>query len=140
MSNIDLAIIGFGRIGRIHAANILAEEDISLKMIVDPLLDVDERLVNKGIKQSKNIDDILDFENIDGVIICSPSNYHVDQIKQVSQNNISIGYSLQIRSLPIGTRSSHNGCLPKSKTSFLGFVVSRLNNTPSFPIFFLIAE
>ena len=43
MSNIDLAIIGFGRIGRIHAANILAEEDISLKMIVDPLLDVDER-------------------------------------------------------------------------------------------------
>ena len=86
MSNVDLAIIGFGRIGKIHAANILAAEDISLKMIVDPLLDVDERLVNKGIKQSKNIVDLLNLKNIDGVIICSPSNYHVDQIKQVSQN------------------------------------------------------
>ena len=86
MSNIDLAIIGFGRIGRIHAANIMAAEDISLKMIVDPLLDVNERLAEQGVKQSKNIDDILDFENIDGVIICSPSNYHVNQIKQVSQN------------------------------------------------------
>ena len=85
MSNIDLAIIGFGRIGRIHAANILAEEDISLKMIVDPLLDVDERLVNKGIKQSKNIVDLLNLKNIDGVIICSPSNYHVYQIKQISK-------------------------------------------------------
>ena len=64
MSNIDLAIIGFGRIGRIHAANIMAAEDISLKMIVDPYLDVNKSLAVQGVKQSKNIDDILDFENI----------------------------------------------------------------------------
>ena len=87
MSNIDLAIIGFGRIGRIHAANIMAAEDISLKMIVDPFLDVDKRLAKQGVKQSKNIADLLNLKNIDGVIICSPSNYHVDQIKQVSQMN-----------------------------------------------------
>ena len=109
MSNIDLAIIGFGRIGRIHAANILAEEDISLKMIVDPLLDVDERLANKGVKQSKNIADLLNLKNIDGVIICSPSNYHVDQIKQVSQNiknifcekplGLSINEIMEVKSL-----------------------------------------
>ena len=86
MSNVDLAIIGFGRIGRIHAANILAAEDISLKMIVDPLLDADEKLAEQGVKQSKNIADLLDLQNIDGVIICSPSNYHIDQIKQISQN------------------------------------------------------
>jgi len=85
MSNIDLAIIGFGRIGRIHAANIMAAEDTSLKMIVDPLLDVDERLAKQGVKQSKNIAELLDLQNIDGVIICSPSNYHVDQIKQISK-------------------------------------------------------
>ena len=86
MSNVDLAIIGFCRIGRIHAANILAAEDISLKMIVDPLLDADEKLAEQGVKQSKNIADLLGLQNIDGVIICSPSNYHIDQIKQISQN------------------------------------------------------
>ena len=93
MSNINLAIIGFGRIGRIHAANILAAEDINLQMIVDPILDVDKILTNKGIRQSKDIGDLFDLRNIDGVIICSPSKYHVDQIKQISQKtkNIFVG-------------------------------------------------
>ena len=90
MSNIDLAIIGFGRIGRIHAANILAAEDINLQMIVDPILDVDKILTNKGIRQSKDIGDLFDLRNIDGVIICSPSKYHVDQIKQISQKTKNI--------------------------------------------------
>jgi myo-inositol 2-dehydrogenase/D-chiro-inositol 1-dehydrogenase len=90
MSNINLAIIGFGRIGRIHAANILAAEDINLQMIVDPILDVDKILTNKGIRQSKDIGDLFDLQNIDGVIICSPSKYHVDQIKQISQKTKNI--------------------------------------------------
>ena len=90
MSNINLAIIGFGRIGRIHAANILAAEDINLQMIVDPILDVDKILTDKGIRQSKDIGDLFDLRNIDGVIICSPSKYHVDQIKQISQKTKNI--------------------------------------------------
>ena len=90
MSNINLAIIGFGRIGRIHAANILAAEDINLQMIVDPILDVDKILTDKGIRQSKDIGDLFDLRNIDGVIICSPSNYHVDQIKQISKTTKNI--------------------------------------------------
>ena len=90
MSNINLAIIGFGRIGRVHAANILAAEDINLQMIVDPILDVDKILTDKGIRQSKDIGDLFDLRNIDGVIICSPSKYHVDQIKQISQKTKNI--------------------------------------------------
>ena len=90
MSNINLAIIGFGRIGRIHAANILAAEDINLQMIVDPILDVDKILTDKGIRQSKDIGDLFDLRNVDGVIICSPSKYHVDQIKQISQKTKNI--------------------------------------------------
>jgi myo-inositol 2-dehydrogenase/D-chiro-inositol 1-dehydrogenase len=90
MSNINLAIIGFGRIGRVHAANILAAEDINLQMIVDPILDVNKILTDKGIRQSKDIGDLFDLRNIDGVIICSPSKYHVDQIKQISQKTKNI--------------------------------------------------
>ena len=85
MSNVSLAIIGYGRIGRIHADNILANENTTLKMVVDPLLDVEETLVRRKVKQSKNIEDLLALQNIDGIIICSPSNYHVDQIKQISK-------------------------------------------------------
>ena len=90
MSNVSLAIIGYGRIGRIHANNILANENTTLKMVVDPLLDIEETLVRRKVKQSKNIDDLLALQNIDGIIICSPSNYHVDQIKQISKKTKNI--------------------------------------------------
>ena len=85
MSSVDLAIVGFGRIGRIHADNILSMQHANLKMIVDPILDSDEELKRRGIQQSKNIADLFSLQKIDGVIICSPSNYHVEQIKELSK-------------------------------------------------------
>ena len=39
MKSINLAIIGFGRIGKIHANNILAAENANLKIIIDPLIE-----------------------------------------------------------------------------------------------------
>ena len=85
MTSVDLAIVGFGRIGRIHADNILSMQHANLKMIVDPILDSDEGLKRRGIQQSKNIADLFSLQKIDGVIICSPSNYHVEQIKELSK-------------------------------------------------------
>ena len=85
MNSVSLAIVGFGRIGRIHADNILANDNMTLKMVVDPFLGLEEVLVKREVGQSKNIDDLLAHQNIDGVIICSPSNYHVNQIKQISK-------------------------------------------------------
>ena len=85
MNRVDLAIVGLGRIGRIHAENILSMQGANLKMIVDPILDIDEGLKRGGIQQSKNIADLFSLQKIDGVIICSPSNYHVEQIKELSK-------------------------------------------------------
>jgi len=90
MNNINLAIVGFGRIGKIHASNILASENINLKIIIDPILDINEKFTSIGISQSKEIDDLLNLDNIDGVIICSPSQYHIEQIKQISQKTKNI--------------------------------------------------
>ena len=75
MTSVDLAIVGFGRIGRIHADNILSMQQANLKMIVDPILNSDEELKRRGIQQSKNIADLFSIQKIDGVIICSPSKY-----------------------------------------------------------------
>ena len=83
MSSVDLAIVGFGRIGRIHADNILSMQQANLKMIVDPILDIDEGLKRRGIQQSKNIADLFSLQKIDGVIICSPYKYNLEQIKEI---------------------------------------------------------
>jgi len=90
MSKINLAIIGFGRIGKIHAANIISSKIANLKIIIDPLLSIENEIDNTGIKQSKNIEVLFDAKNIDGVVICSPSNHHVDQIKKISKKTKNI--------------------------------------------------
>ena len=84
MNKINLAILGLGRIGKIHAENIISLNECNLKIIIDPISDSDNNFTDLGIKQSKHFDDLLNENDIDGVIICSPSKYHVSQIKSLS--------------------------------------------------------
>ncbi|MAV33333.1 MAG: inositol 2-dehydrogenase [Gammaproteobacteria bacterium] len=85
MKKINLAILGLGRIGKIHAENIISLNECNLKIIIDPISDFDNNFTELGVKQSKHFDDLLNESDIDGVIICSPSKYHVSQIKSLSE-------------------------------------------------------
>ena len=85
MKKINLAILGLGRIGKIHAENIISLNECNLKIIIDPISDSDNNFNDLGVKQSKHFDDLLNESDIDGVIICSPSKYHVSQIKSLSE-------------------------------------------------------
>ena len=81
MRQIKLALIGYGRIGKIHADNILQMHGVELALVIDPLLDEDGQLFDSRTKTSKDIKVLTASREIDGVIICSPSIYHIDQIK-----------------------------------------------------------
>ena len=81
MRQIKLALIGYGRIGKIHANNILQMHGVELALVIDPLLDEDGQLFDSRTKTSKDIKVLTASREIDGVIICSPSIYHIDQIK-----------------------------------------------------------
>ena len=85
MNKINLAILGLGRIGKIHAENIISLNECNLKIIIDPISDSDNNFNDLGVKQSKHFDDLLNESDIDGVVICSPSKYHVSQIKSLSE-------------------------------------------------------
>ena len=85
MNKINLAILGLGRIGKIHAENVISLNECNLKIIIDPISDSDDNFTDLGVKQSKHFDDLLNESDIDGVIICSPSKYHVSQIKSLSE-------------------------------------------------------
>ena len=85
MNKINLAILGLGRIGKIHAENVISLNECNLKIIIDPISDSDNNFNDLGVKQSKHFDDLLNESDIDGVIICSPSKYHVSQIKSLSE-------------------------------------------------------
>jgi len=81
MNQIKLAVIGFGRIGKIHAENILHMQGVELALVIDPILDEDSHLFDSKTIISKDIEALTTLREIDGVIICSPSIYHIDQIK-----------------------------------------------------------
>ena len=85
MKAVNLAIVGFGRIGKIHAENIISSNYCNLKLIVDPFLDENEHYNQLGIKLSKKFEDLLITNDINGVVLCSPSKHHVEQIKKLSK-------------------------------------------------------
>ena len=77
---INLAIIGAGRIGKVHALTINNSKIANLVYIYDP----DEEIAKKFSVEFNcivsNIDNIKKDKQIDAVIICSPTNTHVELI------------------------------------------------------------
>lgn len=84
MNTVSLGVIGAGRIGKLHAENILKMPEASLKMITDPYMD-EAWAENHGLTVAPDIETILSDDEIKGVLILSPSNLHADQIMQAAK-------------------------------------------------------
>ena len=85
MKQINLGVIGCGRIGKMHVDNIInGFSTVKIKTIVDNHLDPQwayERNINNVCD---NIDAILQDDSIDAVFIAASSSAHVDLIKQAA--------------------------------------------------------
>ncbi len=86
MKPLKVGIIGAGRIGKIHAENLLTRvKGTKLKAVTDPFLD-EKWAMSKGIPVTGNDHRIiLDDSEINAVLICSPSPHHAEQIKDCAQ-------------------------------------------------------
>lgn len=89
MSKVVVGIIGAGRIGKLHAKNILLSEHYQLKAISDVdtnhLSDIDYLKAVPII--TENADDILNDPEIDAVFICSSTDTHIDFITKAARNH-----------------------------------------------------
>lgn len=74
----DIAIIGAGRIGRIHAVNASAHPAVRLKYIVDPVSLAAEELAMSTGAAVASFDEVLDDRSIAGVVIASSTNTHLE--------------------------------------------------------------
>lgn len=84
MKEIRIGMLGFGRIGRLHAANLSrAVPGAKLLAVADPYLN-DEGVAyaqTLGVSRcSKDEQDIFGADDIDAVFICSPTSTHPDFI------------------------------------------------------------
>ena len=79
---VNIALIGCGRIGQMHAANVAKHERTNLAMVFD----VDQKSARKvanryGCKLGDSVSKIFEAENIDGVIVASVTSTHADYIE-----------------------------------------------------------
>ncbi len=77
MRTITAGVLGAGRIGKIHANNLMAMPGVRLKAIADPYADF-KGWPGSGIATSANPEDVLNDPAIEAVVICSSTPTHAD--------------------------------------------------------------
>lgn len=86
MNRLTVAVIGAGRIGRLHAENIIKSSNMKLKMIADLNIDhLKGTVLEENISViSNNPDSVFEDAGIEAVLICSPTHTHVPFIKKAA--------------------------------------------------------
>jgi len=79
---LNIAVIGAGRIGAIHAANVAAHPGAKLTWVCDPVPGAAERLAHLGAQTSLDPAAAIAAPDVDAVVICSPTPTHVELILQ----------------------------------------------------------
>jgi myo-inositol 2-dehydrogenase / D-chiro-inositol 1-dehydrogenase len=79
-----VALIGGGRIGRIHAANAAAHPALSLKYVVDPVGDAAAMLAARHGATATTLESALGDPAVAGVIVASPTDQHLAHCQQAA--------------------------------------------------------
>ncbi|MFT4235880.1 MAG: inositol 2-dehydrogenase [Microbacterium sp.] len=83
MSALRFGLIGTGRIGRVHAANIAESADAELAVVADPFIDGATSIADRfGGTASSSADAVFAPGVVDAVLIASPTPTHVDLIER----------------------------------------------------------
>lgn len=86
-----LALFGSGRIGQVHARNLAADPSIELAMIADPFIDGAQALAEAtGSRAVQDPEEVFANTTLDGVIIGSPTNTHVDLMTRTAAKGLAV--------------------------------------------------
>jgi myo-inositol 2-dehydrogenase / D-chiro-inositol 1-dehydrogenase len=78
-------IIGAGRIGKIHGANVAARRDCKVTFVADADASAAEALAQATGAKVATIDESLGSKEVDAVAICSPTDTHADLIERAAR-------------------------------------------------------
>lgn len=84
MRQITLGAVGAGKIGKLHTENILRMPGVQLKVVADPYID-ENWAKGWGLATTTDPEVVFSDEDIDAVLIFSPSTMHSDQIIAAAQ-------------------------------------------------------
>ncbi len=82
---IKVALLGAGRIGKVHARAVSAAEGATLVAVADAFPEAAESLAAGYGASVRSIDEIAASEDVDAVVICTPTTTHADLIEQFAR-------------------------------------------------------
>jgi myo-inositol 2-dehydrogenase/D-chiro-inositol 1-dehydrogenase len=90
-SPLRIGLIGTGRIGQVHAANIAANDDAALAWTADVFADGARAVAERfGGRWTQDADELLAADDLDAVLIASPTPTHVDLIEKAVDRGIPV--------------------------------------------------
>ena len=82
---VNVAILGAGRIGQVHAHALNGNDQACLNAVFDPKRDAAASMARKYGAKFRELNDIATADDIDAVIICTPTDLHARQIEQFAR-------------------------------------------------------
>ncbi|HMQ57124.1 MAG TPA: inositol 2-dehydrogenase [Rhizobiaceae bacterium] len=79
------ALLGAGRIGKVHAKAVSGNADAKLVAVSDPVADAANAIAAQYGCAVRSIDEIEKSSDIDAVVICTPTNTHADLIEKFAR-------------------------------------------------------
>ncbi len=80
-----LALLGAGRIGKVHAQAIASDSRAKLVAVVDAVAKAAQAIADQAGCQVSTIDAVLADPEVDAVVICTPTNTHADLIERFAK-------------------------------------------------------
>ncbi|WP_455925671.1 inositol 2-dehydrogenase [Pseudomonas putida] len=76
---VGIAVLGAGRIGKIHAANVAASKLAKLVVVADPFAEAASRLADElGAEAMTDCEAAIDRDDVDAIVIGTPTHTHIN--------------------------------------------------------------
>jgi len=85
-----IGLLGCGRIGRIHAHNVVATPNAQLVAVCDPIDDAAQALAQATGAEVRRMADIIRADDIDAILLCTPTTTHYDIIHQAAERGKAV--------------------------------------------------
>lgn len=82
---VNFGVLGTGRIGQVHARAISTVSGAKLVAVADPVIKAAENVRDQYGCDIRSIDEIAAADDIDAVVICTPTDTHADLIEQFAR-------------------------------------------------------
>jgi myo-inositol 2-dehydrogenase / D-chiro-inositol 1-dehydrogenase len=87
---VRLALIGAGRIGRLHARAIQSSELVELTAVAEPRDEAAAAVAGPGVRRAADVAELLRHADFDAAVVAAPSGMHVELVRALAAAGVPV--------------------------------------------------